>query len=325
MTTTPLRRYPVIRTSQVEEFEHQLKSVYGASGFDLNDPSRLAVKGNFVQLSDIALGFGNCGTLVDVRFAETDFARLQLSLRGSCVTRIGKRAVVVEPNQPVVTSAGCAVSLQYGEDFEHLFLRVKSESLAQKLAAILGLPIRQPIEFDPANFSNREMIWGVEQLIRHLVQLLDSECAMLSSLALKEIEQAIIVQLLFAAQHRWSSLLTREPFASSGTHLRRVEEYIEANWNKPITVESMSEVGGVSVRSLFRSFERARGCSPMVFVKKIRLEHARDTLMHPGNTTSVTAVAFACGFSNPGHFASDYRRLFGELPSETLKQSIARI
>ena len=34
--------------------------------------------------------------------------------------------------------------------------------------------------------------------------------------------------------------------------------------------------------------------------------------------TSVTEVAYSCGFSNLGHFAKDYGRHFGELPSETL-------
>ncbi|WP_316163875.1 helix-turn-helix domain-containing protein [Bradyrhizobium sp. SZCCHNRI20481] len=37
--------------------------------------------------------------------------------------------------------------------------------------------------------------------------------------------------------------------------------------------------------------------------------------------TSVSAVAFDCGFGNLGHFARDYRDTFGELPSETLLRS----
>jgi len=36
----------------------------------------------------------------------------------------------------------------------------------------------------------------------------------------------------------------------------------------------------------------------------------------------VTAVAFACGFGNLGHFARDYREVFGERPSMTLARAI---
>ena len=59
----------------------------------------------------------------------------------------------------------------------------------------------------------------------------------------------------------------------------------------------------------------------MVFVKQVRLRHARRMLMMPNENTSVTSVAFDCGFTNLGHFAKDYSRCFGELPSETLNRS----
>jgi transcriptional regulator GlxA family with amidase domain len=37
--------------------------------------------------------------------------------------------------------------------------------------------------------------------------------------------------------------------------------------------------------------------------------------------TTVTDVAFACGFGNLGHFAIYYRRQFGETPSATLRRA----
>jgi transcriptional regulator GlxA family with amidase domain len=46
-------------------------------------------------------------------------------------------------------------------------------------------------------------------------------------------------------------------------------------------------------------------------------------LSTPDDTTSVSQIAFACGFSNLGHFASAYRTTFGELPSQTLSRSRA--
>ncbi|MGD0531698.1 MAG: helix-turn-helix domain-containing protein [Methyloceanibacter sp.] len=61
------------------------------------------------------------------------------------------------------------------------------------------------------------------------------------------------------------------------------------------------------------------GCSPMLFVKQVRMRHAKAMLTTPEAGTSVTSVAFACGFSNLGHFAKDYFQGFGELPSETLR------
>jgi AraC-like DNA-binding protein len=61
--------------------------------------------------------------------------------------------------------------------------------------------------------------------------------------------------------------------------------------------------------------------SPMNFVKQVRLGHVRKMLCAPSPTTTVTSVAFACGFGNLGHLANDYRQVFGESPSATLNRS----
>ena len=42
-SSEPLFRYPVLRTSSVEEFEHELVDIYGASGFDLEGSEELKV------------------------------------------------------------------------------------------------------------------------------------------------------------------------------------------------------------------------------------------------------------------------------------------
>jgi AraC-like DNA-binding protein len=59
------------------------------------------------------------------------------------------------------------------------------------------------------------------------------------------------------------------------------------------------------------------------FAKLIRLRRARELLLKFDSRQSVTAVAFACGFSNLGHFARDYRAAFDELPSATLAGSMS--
>jgi transcriptional regulator GlxA family with amidase domain len=76
-----------------------------------------------------------------------------------------------------------------------------------------------------------------------------------------------------------------------------------------------------SARSIFHFFKASGGYGPMVFVKQFRLRHARRMLMMPDKTTSVTNVAFDCGFTNLGDFAKDYGKCYGELPYETLNRT----
>lgn len=321
MAIEPLSRYPAIRTSRVDEFEHRLKAVYGASGFVLPKPAELVVRGNFVRLDAVALGFGACGTDVTINFGESDFARLQLPICGQGVTRSGGREAIVGPGGASMTSPGRAAALDYGVDLEQLFLRVDAKALRHKLEILLDAPVRRPIEFELACFADRAMLAGLRQLVGLLAQQLDDEHALLSPLALREMEQAVIVQLLYAARHNFSAILESEPLDPAALPLRRVEAYIEANWNRPIAIDTLVEVAGVSARSLYKGFGKLHGCPPMVFAKRIRLRRARDLLMSPDGSTSVTGVALACGFSNLGHFARDYRSTFGELPSRTLRLS----
>ena len=78
----PLYRFPTVRTSNPEEFRHALVTLYGAKDLCMPDPVELKTRGNFLQLSDIALGFSACGARAIVTFDECDFVRMQIGLRG---------------------------------------------------------------------------------------------------------------------------------------------------------------------------------------------------------------------------------------------------
>jgi len=153
------------------------------------------------------------------------------------------------------------------------------------------------------------------------VEQADSRASAFHPLALAEFEQAILVTFLSALRHNYSHLLRRPGRSIAPWQVRRAEEYIESNWDQPLTIEALALVTGISTRSLFLSFQKSRGYSPMDFVRRTRLAHAKMMLGQPEETISVTNVAFACGFGNLGHFARYYREQFGEVPSATLQRS----
>ena len=62
----------------------------------------------------------------------------------------------------------------------------------------------------------------------------------------------------------------------------------------------------------------------MMLLRRVRLARARADLEAPGRNTSVTNVAYDCGFSHLGRFAQEYARRFGESPSETLRRARGR-
>ncbi|MGZ5872131.1 MAG: PAS domain-containing protein [Bradyrhizobium sp.] len=111
----------------------------------------------------------------------------------------------------------------------------------------------------------------------------------------------------------------RAQAAITDQKLLAMTQFIEENWNKKFKVEDIAVKFGISSRKVFRHFA-SRGTTLMDFVKDTKLQKVRQRLVVPEPETTVTAVSLECGFSNLGHFARDYRKKFGELPSETLRR-----
>jgi len=104
----------------------------------------------------------------------------------------------------------------------------------------------------------------------------------------------------------------------------RAEELIRSHPDWPITVGDLAKVSGVSARTLFEGFRRFRGTTPMALLRTVRLEQAHAELKAAPPTENIAAIAFKWGLVHLGRFAHDYRARFGELPSDTLRNSRGR-
>lgn len=89
--------------------------------------------------------------------------------------------------------------------------------------------------------------------------------------------------------------------------------------------ESLALELGVCVRTLREAFRSCTGTSPCQFLRQLRLQRVRERLLELGpGDTSVTREAVAMGFTELGRFAGEYRQVFGEPPSITLRRGIRR-
>lgn len=110
--------------------------------------------------------------------------------------------------------------------------------------------------------------------------------------------------------------------AATNARIADVENWIDANLDRPITAGQLCRVAGVSQRGLEKTFQSRRGMSPMRFVVERRLAAAQRMLVCAGPKDDVTTIASSVGFSHMGRFASAYRQAFGESPSASLKRSL---
>jgi AraC-like DNA-binding protein len=314
----PLDAYPVARTADIDEMRAAVARWYGAHSLHLpRGPKGLFAYVNHCGLRSIGLSFVSYGTDVVQDFPALDAFAQQFWVKGSAETVVDGASVEVTSDQSTVVSPGARLTAIYSADFEQCVLRIDRTALVSKFAALTGAPPRHGLKFVAATNLQTPESQHVRRLFMFLIdQLGSAECA-IPPAALGELEQSVMVSFLCGNRHDHSHLLDRQLSGVAPWQVRRAEEYIEANWDQPITVEALAAATGASARSIFHFFKEGRGYSPMAFVKQVRLRHARRMLMSPDADTSVTSVAFACGFSNLGHFAKDYDKMFGELPSVT--------
>ncbi len=136
-----------------------------------------------------------------------------------------------------------------------------------------------------------------------------------------EIQNTIFSMLLSLSDNNYLPLETQLEEACLPTYVRQARDYIEANLGFPISLADITAAAGVHVTTLLKGFKHYYEISPIAYLKLKRLEAAHRTLLAAEPlTTSVTEVATKWGFFHLGRFARDYRQLFGELPSETLKR-----
>lgn len=100
---------------------------------------------------------------------------------------------------------------------------------------------------------------------------------------------------------------------------REAAAMLRSREDPPASIAGLCERLQVSWRTLDQGFRELYGVTPKTYMRLARLHHVRRELAAADPTTStVTAVAVAWGFFQLGRFAVEYRRLFGEKPSETL-------
>ena len=104
--------------------------------------------------------------------------------------------------------------------------------------------------------------------------------------------------------------------------IQTVNRFIFENPDEIPPIKDLCKITNVSKRTLEYAFQEHYGVLPKAYINSMRLNGARKQLRSalPGQL-SISDAANAWGFWHMGQFAKDYRKLFGELPSEMLCQS----
>ena len=102
--------------------------------------------------------------------------------------------------------------------------------------------------------------------------------------------------------------------------VKRAEVFMRDHLAHPLTLTDLCQELKTNQRSLYYAFGECFGLPPMQYLKILRLHSVRRALKSAAPQTSkVTKIAISYGFWHMGQFSTDYRIMFGESPSNTLR------
>ena len=99
-------------------------------------------------------------------------------------------------------------------------------------------------------------------------------------------------------------------------HAQRVARAVavlRAEFARPLPVDRLAAVAGMSPSSFHQHFRAVTSLSPLQFQKQLRLIEARRLMMSEG--LSAGTAAFAVGYESVSQFTREYGRMFGQSPS----------
>jgi AraC family ethanolamine operon transcriptional activator len=174
----------------------------------------------------------------------------------------------------------------------------------------------QVVEIGPKAMTRLRM------LLAELEHSLRIEPALTTSPAVENSIQEELLKVLRPIVAGNGALQTRmgRPSLPRREIVRRIVDEIEQREGEPLSVEDLARVTNVSERTLRNIFLEYYGLPPRRYLMIKRMHGVRSALKEANpESTSVTALAAHFGFWHFGRFSSEYRRLFGESPSHTLK------
>ncbi len=248
-----------------------------------------------------------------------DFFLVQVPLAGRARIRCGTEEIVSDPSLASVPHPDRYLDMEWGEGNPQIIFYVEREALELQLGRLLGRTGRPKLDLALGMRMTDQRVQSWWRSIDLLREEFLSDSPMLDEpLASRELEQMIMNRLLLAQPHNYSDALQLSTTPQSRV-VAKARALMDDHACEELTVADIAEAVGVSMRALQEGFRRDLQTTPTEYLRDVRMRNVRASLLEADpSTTTVTKLAHRCGFVHLGRFSIDYRRRFGESPSQTL-------
>lgn len=286
----------------------------GAGGF--------AVSMHGVRLREVSLLYLDLhvAATLDIRKCGRYYA-VHMPMNGRAVGVAAEQEFEANTISALVTNPADELRIRFDHDSPQLIVRIEQDALERYLTRLTGRMMTHRLDFSPSfDLANDAATrWhGAMQLLH--TEVFHAGSLVHKGIGIGPLEEFCMSSLLMIQQNSYREQLIRNSAVPGRRAVRQSLDYIERNLSEPITMGSIAEHVGVSVRSIQQGFRDELGVTPMAHLRERRLERVREELKDAtaGDGVTVTEVAERWGFNHLGSFAALYRKRWGESPSQTL-------
>lgn len=322
-TTSPLPHSLRLEGRSIDEAQ-----AIGSAVFHPHQVCPLAPGAAFrLGIEAVSAGAVTVGTIEYTRAARIqtgaydDSYHVNIAMEGEFRTIIGTDRVVARSTHAAVYRRDVPTII---EGFERgarvLAVKIDRAALDARLRLLGGSPGASGIAFgsslDLSTGWGREWRWYVDLFAR---QLADPGLLVAHPLLAGAVQDALLDGLLRSAAFPGAPADTRPP--ATPTTVSRIAELMSSSPELHYGSELLAELSGTTPRAVQQGFRREFGVTPHDFLRIVRLERVRSDLCDPATSGSIANTARRWGFAHVGRFSADYAARFGELPSETVRQT----
>ncbi len=319
----PLHAFEICRSTDFEEVralvraEFDLDVVPTARGDTATD----AVI-SCLNLPGLSLTYVHYGPPVEVRVRQPGRNyNVVLPLAGRVERDYADETQVCVPTRTSLRSPCRFMRTRFSAGARRVNLAIGRDTMVRRLSTLMGEGVYDDLVFERRldlahgfGASLRSyLFWAMGEFDRGAAWVNDDHM-------IAQVEDWIFSALLFSQPHNYTERLDRDRSRPAPKGVKRAVDFIHAHPERPLRLEDLVAVSGVPGRTLRKHFRDTFGVPPMAYLRKVRFERARRDLLDAAPGDTVADVAWRWGIRHMGRFSVDYRRLFGETPSQTARR-----
>lgn len=169
-------------------------------------------------------------------------------------------------------------------------------------------------ESTPSSLDSAQMDSEMKGAVMRLLKVLGSEVE--ADILGPGVVKEIFYHVLMGSQS--SSLLSLLNQNCNFARIANTLKVIHSDYQKKLDVERLAETANMSLSTYHRAFKEITTDSPMQYLKKVRLNKARDLLLQ--EQTKAYIAAEQVGYESQSQFSREFKRYFGQGPADLIRE-----